>query len=167
MQLVSVRKMIVLIILPAPLNKKWTEYWTVLFIRTVLMLQIDSVSLCGVDTSYNRHPFLGWHFRYGFYIYCIYMYLYLIQLKLNQGKRSLKPGLLTQTRHRRQVAPAETRGGAYHRPLMLATSVWNWRERRPLAPPSRKEDLMGGSNSFLLFLFSSVKQKTTPQNIRG
>lgn len=50
-------------------------------------------------------------------------------------------------------------GGAYHRPLMLATSVWNWRERRPLAPPSRKEDLMGGSNSFLRFLFSSVKHQ--------
>lgn len=42
---------------------------------------------------------------------------------------------------------------------MLAMSAWNWRERRPLAPPSRKEDLMGGSNSFLRFLFSSVKQE--------
>lgn len=45
-------------------------------------------------------------------------------------------------------------------------SELNWRERRPLAPPSRKEDLMGGSNSFLLFLFSSAgKKNNNPQNI--
>lgn len=76
MQLVSVCKMIVLIILPAPLNKKWTKYWTVLFIRTVLMLQIDSVSLCGVNTLYNRHPFLGWHFRSMAFIYTAYICIY-------------------------------------------------------------------------------------------
>lgn len=47
----------------------------------------------------------------------------------------------------------------YHRPLTLAMSVWNWRERRPLAPPSRNEDLIGGSKNFLWFLFSSAEIK--------
>lgn len=112
-----------------------------------------------------------------FFIYLYFMamttlWTVLIQLRLKEGKQPLKPGLL---RHRegqwRLVSIMDGSGiawranGAYHRPLTLAMSAWNWRERRPLAPPSRKEDLMGGSNSFLRFLFSSVKNANTPQNI--
>lgn len=94
-----------------------------------------------------------------------------IQLRLKEGKQPLKPGLLRHREgHWRLVSIMDGSGiawrsdGTYHRPLTLAMSAWNWRERRPLAPPSRKEDLMGGSNSFLRFLFSSVKNTKTPQN---
>lgn len=35
MQVVPMCKMIVLIILPVPLNEKWTKYWTVPFLKTI------------------------------------------------------------------------------------------------------------------------------------
>lgn len=49
---------------------------------------------------------------------------------------------------------------AHQHPLTLAMSVWNCRGSRPLAPPSRNEErMLGGSKSFLRFLFSSVKTR--------
>lgn len=48
----------------------------------------------------------------------------------------------------------------YQRPRTLATCEWYWRGSLPLAPPSRKEvRALGGSKSFLRFLFSSRERK--------
>lgn len=114
MQVVSMCKMIVLIILPVPLNKKWTETLdsTLLQNHDNKPSYINSPDRLKASTKRTLNliclsfPFFLLALK--LWLFSIHIYLYymatttfwtvLIQLKLKEGKQPLKPGLL---RHRK------------------------------------------------------------------